>query len=64
MRMGGTANRSLTDIVNQNKEILRALRSGHGLNARLFRFLSGKFLSRGLQFARGKFHVSTAPKVK
>jgi hypothetical protein len=63
MRMGGTTNRSLTNIVNQNKEILRALRS-HGLNARLFRFLSGKFLSRGLQFTRGKFHVSTAPRVK
>jgi glycosyltransferase involved in cell wall biosynthesis len=58
MRMGGTTNRSLTNIINQNKEILRALRT-HGLNADLFRFLSRKFLSRGLQFARGKLHVPT-----
>lgn len=63
MRMGGTTNRNLANIVNQNREILRALRS-HGLNARLFQFISGKFLSRGLQFARGKFHASAAPRVK
>ncbi|MBB3463068.1 glycosyltransferase family 2 protein [Rhizobium sp. BK377] len=58
MRMGGTTNRSLANIVNQNKEILRALRS-HSLNARLFGFLSKKLLSRGVQFVRGKFHTST-----
>ncbi|MBB3659755.1 glycosyltransferase involved in cell wall biosynthesis [Rhizobium sp. BK650] len=63
MRMGGTTNRSLTNIIKQNKEILLALRS-HGLDARPFRFLSRKVLSRGAQFVRGILHMSTTAKGK
>ncbi len=63
MRMGGTTNRSVTNVINQNKEILRALRS-HGLKADLFRFMGRKFLSRGLQFARGKFNTPPASKAE
>ncbi|MFC5758757.1 glycosyltransferase family 2 protein [Rhizobium sp. GCM10022189] len=62
MRMGGTTNRNLANIINQNKEILRALHS-HGLNAHPLKFLSGKFLSRGLQFVRGRFHTSSTSNV-
>lgn len=49
MRMGGTTNRSLTNIVKQNGEILRALRQ-HGLRASVVRLLGNKMVSRGLQF--------------
>ena len=49
MRMGGTTNRSLSNILKQNKEILRALKS-HGLGSSIVRLISNKFISRGLQF--------------
>jgi glycosyltransferase involved in cell wall biosynthesis len=49
MRMGGTTNRSLRNIVNQNKEILRALKL-HGLRSSIVRLIGNKLLSRGLQF--------------
>lgn len=49
MRMGGTTNRSLFNIIKQNKEILRALRL-HGLRSSVVRLLSHKLISRGLQF--------------
>lgn len=49
MRMGGTTNRSLTNIIKQNKEILRALKS-HNLRSSIARLLCHKLISRGLQF--------------
>ena len=49
MRMGGTTNRSLTNIVKQNGEILRALRQ-HGLQSSIVRLIGNKLFSRGLQF--------------
>ena len=49
MRMGGTTNQSLSNIIKQNKEILRALRS-HGLRSSALHLLGNKLISRGLQF--------------
>jgi glycosyltransferase involved in cell wall biosynthesis len=49
MRMGGTTNRSLSNIWKQNKEVLAALQF-HGLRASIWRLLGSKFISRGLQF--------------
>ena len=49
MRLGGTTNRSVANIVQQNREILVALR-WHGLEASPFRFFASKFVSRGRQF--------------
>ena len=49
MRMGGTTNRSLSNILKQNKEILRALKS-HGLRSSIVRLMGNKLISRGLQF--------------
>lgn len=49
MRMGGTTNRSLSNIVKQNKEILRALRQ-HGLRASVMRLIGSKLVLRGRQF--------------
>lgn len=49
MRMGGTTNRNLSNIVKQNIEILRALKQ-HGLRSSMARLIGSKFVSRGLQF--------------
>jgi glycosyltransferase involved in cell wall biosynthesis len=49
MRLGGTTNKNLSNIVLQNKEILRALQS-HGLRSSVWRLFSRKLISRGLQF--------------
>ena len=49
MRMGGTTNKSLKNIVKQNGEILRALRL-HRLSANPVPFFGRKFISRGMQF--------------
>lgn len=49
MRMGGISNRNLHNIIRQNYEILRALRS-HGLNRSAAGFLFAKLLSRCKQF--------------
>ena len=49
MRTGGTTNRSVQNIVQQNREIWRALNK-HGLAASPLRFAIGKLLSRGRQF--------------
>ena len=49
MRLGGTTNRSVRNIVRQNLEIWRALRA-HGLKPALWKFVVGKMLSRGRQF--------------
>lgn len=54
MRMGGTTNKSVRNIVKQNSEILRALRL-HGLRASVWWLISSKLISRGRQyFARPK----------
>lgn len=49
MRMGGTTNKNLSNVIRQNKEILRALQI-HGLNASAWRFFGTKLFSRGLQY--------------
>jgi glycosyltransferase involved in cell wall biosynthesis len=57
MRMGGTTNRSWKNILQQNKEVLRALEI-HGLRANPVRFFSKKLISRGMQVVRaGLFKV-------
>lgn len=53
MRMGGTTNRSIRNIIAQNREILRALAS-HGSNVSALTFLLRKFASRSMQFLRAK----------
>ena len=49
MRMGGTTNKNLGNIVRQNREILRALHS-HGLKSSIWRLIGSKLFSRGLQY--------------
>ena len=49
MRMGGTTNKNMDNIVRQNREILRALHS-HGLKSSVWRLIGSKLFSRGLQF--------------
>lgn len=49
MRMGGTTNRSLANIWQQNREIWQAL-NALGLHPSLLAFAVGKILSRGAQF--------------
>lgn len=49
MRMGGTTNRSLSNILRQNQEIMTALQ-GHGLRASWIWLLGHKFVSRAWQF--------------
>ena len=49
MRMGGTTNRSWSNVLLQNREIWHALKR-HGLRASIVPFLIGKVLSRGRQY--------------
>jgi glycosyltransferase involved in cell wall biosynthesis len=49
MRIGGTTNRSVGNIMRQNLEIWRALKD-HGLRPSVGSFVAGKLLSRGKQF--------------
>lgn len=49
MRMGGTTNRSWSNVLRQNREIWRAL-STLGLHPNLASFAAGKVFSRGKQF--------------
>ena len=49
MRLGGTTNRSIANIVRQNREILMALRQ-HGPPANPFMFIANKVVSRVRQF--------------
>ena len=49
MRLGGATNKSVANVVNQNREIWRSLRE-HGLVASVPGFLIGKFASRAAQF--------------
>ena len=51
MRLGGTTNRSLSNIVKQNAEIRRALKK-LGLRFMLTRFVLNKLVSRAIQFVR------------
>jgi glycosyltransferase involved in cell wall biosynthesis len=51
MRMGGTTNRSLSNIVKQNLEIRRAFLA-LGLGFSWWRFMANKVVSRALQFFR------------
>jgi glycosyltransferase involved in cell wall biosynthesis len=49
MRMGGTTNKNIRNVVMQNKEILRALKS-HGLSSSILKLIGTKIFSRGLQY--------------
>lgn len=49
MRMGGTTNRSISNIIRQNKEIIRALRQ-HNYSPLLPLFLTKKMITRCWQF--------------
>ena len=49
MRLGGTTNRSLGNIIRQNTEVLRALDS-HGLRYSWWKFILNKVWVRGKQF--------------
>ncbi|MBB2841089.1 UNVERIFIED_ORG: glycosyltransferase involved in cell wall biosynthesis [Rhizobium etli] len=51
MRLGGTTNRSWQNILQQNREVLHALKI-HGLRANPVRFFSKKLVSRGIQVFR------------
>jgi hypothetical protein len=48
MRLGGQTNRNLSNVLQGNKEILKALRSNELLDSRL-KFAIAKFVSRMLQ---------------
>lgn len=49
MRLGGTTNRSLMNILKQNKEILIALRKNK-IPSSIWRLIGGKVISKGMQF--------------
>jgi spore maturation protein SpmA len=49
MRMGGTTNRSLTNIFKQNMEILAALKQ-HKMPTSFIKLFSEKLVARGRQF--------------
>ncbi|WP_296752275.1 glycosyltransferase family 2 protein [Thiobacillus sp.] len=49
MRLGGKTNQSLSNVIQQNREIMAALKQ-HGLRASWFRLLGHKLWSRGRQF--------------
>ena len=51
MRLGGTTNRSLSNIFKQNAEIRRAL-SKNGLHSSLVSFVLNKLVTRAIQFVR------------
>lgn len=51
MRLGGTTNRSLSNIFKQNAEIRRAI-SENGLHFSLFSFALNKLVTRVIQFVR------------
>ena len=51
MRLGGTTNRSLSNIFKQNAEIRRAL-SKNGLRSSLVSFVLNKLVTRAIQFVR------------
>jgi len=53
MRMGGTSNKSIKNILIQNKEVLYALRS-HNLPVNRINFFICKLISRSLQFLKRK----------
>ena len=54
MRLGGTTNKNLKNIILQNKEILSALKS-HKISFNRINFFVHKFFSRSLQFLKKKY---------
>jgi glycosyltransferase involved in cell wall biosynthesis len=49
MRLGGTSNKNILNIIRQNREIWQALKT-HGLSPSIVGFIIGKIASRGKQF--------------
>jgi glycosyltransferase involved in cell wall biosynthesis len=49
MRTGGTSNKSVSNVIQQNREIWRAMKI-HGLAPSVVGFIFGKLVSRGRQF--------------
>jgi glycosyltransferase involved in cell wall biosynthesis len=61
MRLGGVTNKSVSNVLQQNREILLAATT-HGLSFNLFIFVLGKMLNRASQFLkRGqvKFYIAS-----
>jgi glycosyltransferase involved in cell wall biosynthesis len=57
MRLGGTTNKSISNVIRQNKEIFTILRE-HYADFSMFRFVAKKLINRFLQFYYGyKFRV-------
>jgi len=52
MRLGGETNQSLKNIIQQNREILRALKKNNA-SVSLFMFVANKIINRIVQFASG-----------
>jgi len=53
MRLGGQTNQSWANIVQQNKEIIHALKT-HGIPVSYIRFITRKVIDRIIQFMRAK----------
>ena len=57
MRLGGTTNKSISNVIRQNKEIFTILRE-HYADFSMFKFVAKKLINRFLQFYYGyKFRV-------
>jgi hypothetical protein len=49
MRLGGTTNKNISNIINQNKEIIAVLKN-HYPNISVFKFILNKLYNRFFQF--------------
>jgi hypothetical protein len=49
MRLGGTTNKNITNIINQNKEIIAVLKK-HYHDISVFKFILNKLFNRFFQF--------------
>lgn len=57
MRLGGTTNKNISNIIRQNKEIFAILRE-HYVDFSMFKFITKKLINRFLQFYYGyKFRI-------
>jgi len=56
MRLGGATNRSIRNVIKQNREILAALRE-HGLKTSVILFVGHKFFSKSIQFFSRSFEA-------
>ena len=57
MRLGGTTNKSISNIINQNKEIIAILRDYY-VDFTMFKFIVKKLINRSFQFYYGyKFRI-------